>query len=399
MRLLRAVFLDPFKGVLGDISRQELYWLFISSAHISVLHSKRAAVIISRVRLISLVFFVGTLLWIPLDMIFLPDGLWQGVAVGHLVASLSFLVLAVSAGCVRSIHGALAYMLLMLLVPTLFYNFVYVLLAGVHLDSVASSFVMGYTILPFVVVAGMGIFPLTYVESIAITIPILLLQIAANALELPLFNWPSFVGSLWLLVLISGVATISCCSQMALMILLVRENIRDGLTGCLARASGQEMLEFQFELARRNKSYLTLAFLDLDHFKSINDSYGHDAGDVAIQNAAAAIQQHLRVSDLLVRWGGEEFLLVFPGASATEATHALQRIMRGGFGLRPDGSQQTASIGLAERIADQVQSWSELIEIADQRMYRAKEQGRNRLVGCPATPPVLDAGYGDVANG
>ena len=240
---------------------------------------------------------------------------------------------------------------------------------------------MGYTILPFVVVAGMGVFPLTYVESIAVTVPILLVQIVATSLQLPVFNWPSFVGSLWLLVLISGVATLSCCSQLALMILLVRENIRDALTGCFARASGQEMLEFQFELAKRNKTCLALAFLDLDYFKSINDMYGHDAGDLAIRNAASAIQHHLRVSDLLVRWGGEEFLLVFPGASAGEATLALERIVRSGFGQRPDGSNLTASIGVAERMEDAAESWGDLIEIADRRMYRAKELGRNRLIG------------------
>ena len=168
------------------------------------------------------------------------------------------------------------------------------------------------------------------------------------------------------------------------MILLVRENIRDPLTGCFARASGQEMLEFQFELAKRAETCLTLAFLDLDYFKSINDSFGHDAGDLAIRNAASAIQEHLRVSDLLVRWGGEEFLLVFPGTSAAEATLALERIARAGFGIRPDGGKLTASIGLAERIADKVESWSELIEIADRRMYRAKEGGRDRLIGCDA---------------
>jgi len=381
MHLLRIVFLEPFKAVLGDISRQELYWLFISNAHISILCSKRAAVIASRVRLISLIFFVCTPLWIPLDVLFLPDGLWQAVAAAHIVASLCFLGLTISARRIMTINVALAHMLLMLLVPTVFYSFVYVYLAGADLDWLASSFSMGYTILPFVVVAGMGVFPLTYVESIAVTVPILLVQIVATSLQLPVFNWPSFVGSLWLLVLISGVATLSCCSQLALMILLVRENIRDSLTGCFARASGQEMLEFQFELAKRSKACLALAFLDLDYFKSINDMYGHDAGDLAIRNAASAIQHHLRVSDLLVRWGGEEFLLVFPGASAGEATLALERIVRSGFGQRPDGSNLTASIGLAERMEDEAESWSELIEIADRRMYRAKELGRNRLIG------------------
>lgn len=387
MHWLRAIFLDPFKAVLGDISRQELFWLIFSGAHIPVLASKRAVVIASRVRLISLVFFVCTPLWIPLDALFLPAELWPTVAVAHAAASLCFLGLTLSARRVERIGAALAHMLLLMLVPTVFYSFVNTYLGNVNMDWLATSFSMGYTILPFVVVAGMGIFPLTYLESIAITVPILLLQVAATSLDLPVFNWPSFVGSLWLLVLISGVSTLSCCSQLALMILLVRENIRDSLTGCFSRASGQEMLEFQFEQAKRSRAPLALAFLDLDYFKSINDNFGHEAGDLAIRNAAAAIQHHLRVSDLLVRWGGEEFLLVFPGASAAEAELALGRITRAGFGERPDGNKLTASIGLAERIVDKVVSWSDLIEIADQRMYQAKQGGRNRMVGCALPQP------------
>lgn len=382
MALLRTLLLEPFKAVLGDISRQEMYWLLISTTHIPLLCSKRAVVIASRVRLISLIFFICTPLWIPLDAMFLPDHLWQGVAMAHFAASFCFLALSVSASRVQTVNVALAHMFLMLLVPTVFYSFVYIYLANADLDWMASSFSMGYTILPFVVVAGMGIFPLTYVESIAITVPILLIQIAASIMQLPVFNWPSFVGSLWLLVLISGVSTLSCCSQLALMILLVRENIRDSLTGCLARASGQELLEFQFRQAQRTQGFLTLAFLDLDHFKSINDTYGHDAGDEAIRNAAASIQQHLRVSDLLVRWGGEEFLLVFPGTPSDDAELAMDRLARAGLGLRPDGSSLTASIGVAEKNRDAVPSWEALIEIADRRMYQAKQSGRNCLVGC-----------------
>lgn len=387
MQFLKTVFLDPFKTVLGDITRQEFLWLASSKGHLPVLASRRTSVIVSRVRLISLIFFICTPLWIPLDAIFLPKDLWADVAMAHLTASLCFLGLTISVRSVRTIGGALAHMMLMLMIPTLFYSFVYVYLANAQLDWLATSFSMGYTILPFIVVAGMGVFPLTFIESMLVTIPILVAQVIATTLQLPVFNWPSFVGSLWLLVLISGVSTLACCSQLALMVLLVRENIRDSLTRCYSRASGQEMLQFQFELAKRNGTPLSLAFLDLDFFKAINDSYGHDAGDLAIQSAAQSIQSHLRASDLLVRWGGEEFLIVLPGASAAEARLALQRIAKSGFGLRPDGRMLTASIGFAERVADVVETWETLVDLADSRMYLAKESGRNRMIGTPADPP------------
>lgn len=396
MQFLKTVFLDPFKAVLGDITRQELMWLITPQGHLPVLASRRTSVIVSRVRLISLIFFVCTPLWIPLDALFLPDDLWATVALAHLTASLCFLGLTLSARSVLTIGGALAHMMAMLMIPTLFYSFVYIYLANAQLDWLATSFSMGYTILPFIVVAGMGVFPLTYLESLLVTIPIIVAQIIATSLQLPVFNWPSFVGSLWLLVLISGVSTLACCSQLALMVLLVRENIRDSLTKCYSRASGQEMLQFQFEQAKRNGTPLSVAFLDLDFFKAINDSYGHDAGDLAIQSAAQSIQSHLRASDLLVRWGGEEFLIVLPGASAAETRLALQRIVKNGFGLRPDGRMLTASIGYSERLADEVDSWETLVDLADSRMYLAKESGRNRMIGTPLELPKSTAADGNI---
>lgn len=384
MQFIKSVFLEPAQAVLGDISRQELLWLIRSHGHSPLLASRRALVIASRVRLISLIFFLCTPLWIPLDAIFLPKDIWANVALAHAAASLSFLALTISVRGVTTFRSALAHMMAMLLIPTVFYSFVYVYLANEHMSWIATNFAMGYTILPFIVVAGIGIFPLTLVESMLVTIPILLAQVLATGLQLPVFNWPSFIGSLWLLVLIAGVSTLACCSQLALMVLLVRENIRDSLTKCFSRASGQELLQFQFELAKRNHAPLSVAFLDLDHFKSINDTYGHEAGDQAIQGAANTIQQHLRASDLLMRWGGEEFVIVLPETSASEAQLALQRITKSGFGHRPDGRTLTASIGFAEREADQATTWESLIELSDSRMYLAKESGRNRMIGTPA---------------
>lgn len=386
MQFLKSVFLDPVRAVLGDISRQELFWLLRSHGHSPLLSSRRATVVASRVRLISLIFFVCTPMWIPLDAIFLPQDIWLEVALAHATASLAFLALTVSVRSVDTIHSALAHMMAMLMIPTVFYSFVYVFLAHEHMGWIANSFAMGYTILPFIVVAGIGIFPLTLVESMLVTIPILLAQSLASGLQLPVFNWPSFVGSLWLLVLISGVSTLACCSQLALMVLLVRENLRDTLTKCFSRASGQELLQFQFELAKRNNAPLAVAFLDLDHFKSINDLYGHDAGDQALQSAARTIQRQLRASDLLMRWGGEEFVIVLPGTNALQAEVAIQRMTKSGFGARPDGRTLTASIGVAEREADEVSTWEILVELSDSRMYLAKESGRNRMIGIPSEP-------------
>ncbi|MNY32461.1 putative diguanylate cyclase YedQ [compost metagenome] len=155
----------------------------------------------------------------------------------------------------------------------------------------------------------------------------------------------------------------------------------------LSRGSGEEILDLHWSGAQRNDSYLSLAFIDLDHFKAINDNYGHEAGDRTLCAFAALLQNDLRDADSLLRWGGEEFLLVMPNTDAAQAGQALQRLMQRGLGSRPDGLPLTASIGLAERRHDQAASCRELLELADRRMYLAKNRGRNQIYGHNSLAP------------
>jgi diguanylate cyclase (GGDEF)-like protein len=184
------------------------------------------------------------------------------------------------------------------------------------------------------------------------------------------------------MILIAGVSTLAGLSQLAFIIVLVREAIRDGMTECFSRQSGEELMELQFILSSRSGNPLTAVFLDLDHFKQVNDQFGHDAGDKVIVNATEAVKAHLRMGDMLTRWGGEEFVLIMPNTTTPMACKALARVREYGFGKRPDGTPVTASIGVAERILDGATGWRDLVETADQRMYAAKQAGRNRIVGC-----------------
>jgi diguanylate cyclase (GGDEF)-like protein len=140
------------------------------------------------------------------------------------------------------------------------------------------------------------------------------------------------------------------------------------------------LLTIQFTLSSRNETPLALAFIDLDHFKQINDSFGHEAGDVVLRDAAKGLQRRLRTGDMLVRWGGEEFLLILPNTNLENARGALERILSAGLGAHPGGGSVTASIGVAETDADAVTDWATLVEVADRRMYEAKRTGRNRIV-------------------
>jgi diguanylate cyclase (GGDEF)-like protein len=179
--------------------------------------------------------------------------------------------------------------------------------------------------------------------------------------------------------LITGVSNLAGVSQLAFMIALVRQAIRDPLTGVFSRRSGEETLELQFTIAKRSMAPLSIAFVDLDHFKSVNDSFGHDAGDSVLKCAATTIGQQLRRGDMLVRWGGEEFVLILPNTDMGQARIAMKRLRQAGFGLRPDQQAITASIGLSELKEENVDTWRELVEIADQRMYFAKRHGRDQV--------------------
>src|SRR5690606_37965678 len=168
-------------------------------------------------------------------------------------------------------------------------------------------------------------------------------------------------------------------SQLAYMVALLRRAIRDDLTGVFARNSGEEILQVQWNTGLRNNSALSVAFIDLEHSKRIKHRHGHASGDDARRQPSQQVQSGMRRADSRARGGGEEFLRIMPDTDMTRARQALERLQMTGLGQRPDGSPLTASIGLAERFFDQIESPGALLELADQRMYQAKERGRNRI--------------------
>ncbi|WP_051363465.1 GGDEF domain-containing protein [Deinococcus murrayi] len=134
-----------------------------------------------------------------------------------------------------------------------------------------------------------------------------------------------------------------------------------------------------------------LILLDLDHFKGINDRYGHNAGDAVLIQAAQRLRGHLRSTDTVGRWGGEEYLIVLPGADAAGATQVAERLRRE-IGSLPfaEVGPVTASLGVAEaQPGDDLDRW---VARADAALYRAKAGGRNRVcVGGPPPAGVVGA--------
>jgi diguanylate cyclase (GGDEF)-like protein len=366
--------------ILFELNSQEISWLLRPRTHVSLLSARRATIIVSRVRLIAGLFAILTPLWILIDIAVFPQEIWVTLAVARAFATLGFI------GVLRSLRNgdlrqqAYRAVAMMLTIPTLFFLVTHYHLSGFQLSGLQQAIGIGYTYLPFVMLAGLSVFPLTLFENIAFATPMLAAQVFAALLRIDSISWPAFAGSMWLLLLIAGVSLLAGISQLAFMIVLVREAVRDKMTGCFTRHSGEELLELQFTLALRSGSPLTLAFIDLDRFKSVNDNFGHDAGDGVLIRAADAIRSKLRTGDMLTRWGGEEFVLIMPNAPLDKACMVIDRLRAAGFGRRPDGGPVTASIGIAERLLDAATSWRALVEIADHRMYAAKQGGRDRIV-------------------
>ncbi|WP_293766328.1 GGDEF domain-containing protein [uncultured Aquitalea sp.] len=380
MRITHTIWRRVLGLMPGEIAADETGWLISPHQHMPLLLQRRAMMLVNRVRLFAFLFAVLTPMWIVVDILTLPDSLWHQLALLRLFATLAFSALVMWNPQDGQLPRAYQGMAVLFAIPTLFYIGSHLIMASHHLQGASAAVGTGYAFLPFVLMAAFAIFPLTLLENLAFATPVLAAYALAWALNWQVASWPSFGGEFWLLSLLAAVSSLASMSQLAFIIALVGQTIRDPLTGAFSRRSGIEMLELQLVNAERAGAPLSVAFIDIDHFKSINDEHGHAAGDKVLKKLTQQIGQCMRRGDVLVRWGGEEFLLLMPGTDLVQAWQAVNRLRNNGFGQRPDGTPLTASIGLAERLADKLNQRRPLVELADQRMYQAKQQGRDRVI-------------------
>jgi diguanylate cyclase len=161
---------------------------------------------------------------------------------------------------------------------------------------------------------------------------------------------------------------------------------RDELTGLFNRRRMSELLAQQRTACHRADDGFAVALVDMDHFKRINDTHGHAIGDSVLRAFAEQAVMAMRSTDTVGRWGGEEFLVIYPRSTAHEAAQAAARLrerVAAAVVTTPGGQHLTftVSIGLTEHVPPE--SVDALIERADRAMYQAKSQGRNRVVTLP----------------
>ena len=158
--------------------------------------------------------------------------------------------------------------------------------------------------------------------------------------------------------------------------------LHDPLTGLYNRRAFEEIALHEVSGAARTRKPLAVLMFDIDHFKRINDQYGHSTGDAVLKAAAEILGRSVRNEDFLCRWGGEEFCALLPRATHAQARDVAERALRA-FEASPIqvGGRQiqiTVSIGIASE-SSKCQEFSSLVELADTALYQAKEKGRNRF--------------------
>lgn len=364
----------------------ELHELINPLPHSAHIRRHRARIIASRVGLLSLLFAITIPLWIVIDFMAFDWPLWGILSILRLGAAFVFWALYMGHSYCKSLAHAYLALGAMLAVPPIFYLVAHPFLLAAPLSDLGEILTSAYSLLPLIVVAGLSIFPLTALEVISAGF-LVVMVVVLGAAQTPDYSAIEFINTLWLTILVLGVSLFSGMSQLHYMISLINQASRDVLTGAFTRRSGEEYLDLQFRITSRTDAPFSLLFIDIDKFKSVNDDFGHEQGDMVLQETATNLQNCLRRSDLLIRWGGEEFVILLPNTKAENVTTVLNRISQQGLGTRPDGSPITVSVGVSERSLDNCDDWLHMIEAADHRMYKAKEQGRNQSRG---PLPALD---------
>ncbi len=167
--------------------------------------------------------------------------------------------------------------------------------------------------------------------------------------------------------------------------------LTDGLTGLLNYRAFVDRLGQEFDRSQRYQSILSLVILDIDHFKAVNDTYGHLQGDLVLEEVSNILRRTSRESDILARYGGEEFVMLLPETNAQQgllkADRIREKIAGHEFMIDKGPIDITVSLGVATCPNPKIDTPEDLMEIADQALYKSKSLGRNRATLSDITPP------------
>lgn len=349
-----------------------------SDRHSPDFNGSRAEYIQNRVRILGLIYAALVLLWIPVDALLVPTNTLIALTITRAGACLAFLAVALVRHNPHHLPLARLRLGLLVIIPCFFYITTQLILVG----QVSAWAVMGYGFYPFVMIAQLAIFALTLLEGLALALPVFLIVLLAAAIKGTLFS-AATVADIWLLGLLLSLALWAEMSQLQMLLRLYRQATRDPLTGLFNRRMLMERLTVEMERAERYRRPLTVMLFDLDKFKRVNDTLGHLAGDAVLRHFSRVVEAALRRTDLVGRYGGEEFLAVLPETDPERGYEVAERIRcdcHAAPAKTADGAEVvfTTSIGVAT--LQPGEDAEALLTRVDASLYQAKETGRDRVV-------------------
>lgn len=362
-------FLDGFR----------LTEIFRTDAHSDDFSTTRLQYLVVRLRFLLLLFTGLVAAWIVVDFFMLTSDHFRSMLVARVLFAAVLVVLWSLSHGRRRLHAVLTLLTVTMFATMIFYGAACMIFAS----GVAEIPNAGYQAIPLFAVAVLGLFPMTLTYSTGVITMIAALYVGLQ-FWLGRMWTPELLGDLVTLALMGGVVLWIQMGQLLMLLRLYRESTRDPLTGLINRRVLMKQLVAEIEMHEDTGRCFTLMMFDLDHFKWVNDSYGHLVGDRVLQNAAHLMAEELRASDIIARYGGEEFLAVLPGRNRLEAIPVAERI-RHLFERRPifvspggDAVSITTSIGVTEyESGERIEA---TLNRVDDYLYRAKQAGRNRVV-------------------
>ncbi len=352
--------------------------VFSARHHSEDFRETRGEFIRIRLRFIALFFAFAVPLWIPVDYFTISPAHFTDMAIARGALGVALLLLGLMTFSKLSYTGIGILLGLVMLFPGGFYIASMLILHS----GVAETPSVGYAYMPLLSVGLLGLFPLTLLCG---TIIIALMLIIALVPELWLGDLVSLetFNMLWLFTMFSGVSLWIQSGQLLMLLKLYRESTRDPLTHLINRRVLMKRLAAeQAYNASVGRPFSVLMF-DLDRFKRINDTYGHFTGDQVLKTAARVLEQQLRRTDIIARFGGEEFVAILPGLRGEEAVSVAERIRQACQDTTvtaPTGDEIRLSTSVGVTEYESGEEAEAMLTRVDDSLYRAKELGRNRVV-------------------
>lgn len=338
----------------------------------------RSEYIAIRVRFMAFFYAIAVPLWIPMDYLLLNAEHFSTMIIPKLL--LMAVLFPLGKVTLRKLSNTKLHIVfaLTILAACLFY-FASMMILN---HGIAEPLLAGYSFMPFMFVSMLGVFPLTINWSLGLIFMIMLTYLGLQAALGQLLSMDT-ANMLWMFIILSGIALWVQSSQLLILLKLYRESSRDPLTGVINRRVLMKCLTSEIEHAKAGGYAFSILMFDLDRFKRINDSYGHLTGDKVLKTTADILQKGIRENDIVARFGGEEFVAVLTDCHYQEAITVAERIRASCYEAlvtapNDDKIQLSTSVGVTEY--EPGEDIVVTLNRADESLYQAKEQGRNRVI-------------------